>query len=88
MRHPLMVAAAAFALLAGCTTPEQRAAQAEQDYGELCRNKGYEARSEQWRACVETEAMNAALAAQRDHEREFLRRHDCIDPKLGCSPTR
>jgi hypothetical protein len=71
-------------LLAACATPQDRAAQAEKDYGALCEKRGHAQGSEQWRACVQTEDMNAALATQQDYEQRYLRKRDCIDPKLGC----
>ena len=58
MRKFFMVCAGAL-LLAGCSTPEQRAAamQAEMDrmmqvYGPACSKLGYPASSDQWRNCV------------------------------------
>lgn len=58
MRH-LIVAGVGALLLAGCTTPEQKAAnmQAEvnrmmQIYGPACSKLGYAANSDQWRDCV------------------------------------
>ena len=76
--------------VAGCTmTPEQRAAQAERDYGALCEKRGLAAGTEKWRACVETESLNAALATQRAYDERFLRQHDCVTPLTGCgTPSR
>jgi hypothetical protein len=71
-------------LAVACTTPAQRTAQAEADYGPRCEKLGYAKDSEKWRLCVENADMNAALATQRPYDREFLRKHDCIDPKFGC----
>jgi hypothetical protein len=71
-------------LVAACATPQQRAAQAAADYGARCEKLGHAKDSEQWRACVQNEDMNAALATQRAYDREFLRKHDCVDPKVGC----
>lgn len=71
-------------LVAACATPGQRAAQAEAEYGARCEQLGHAKDSEQWRVCVENEDMNAALATQRAYDREFLRKHDCVDPKFGC----
>ena len=71
--------------IAACTmTPEQRQAQAERDYGPVCDKKGLTRGSEKWRACVETEALNASLATQRDYEQEMLRKRDCVSPLQGC----
>lgn len=57
-RHGLLAAAAA-AALAGCATPQERAArmQAEIDqmvvvYGPACSRLGYPANSDPWRDCV------------------------------------
>lgn len=54
-----MMLAVVAALAAGCTTPQQRAAnmQAEIDqmmqiYGPACAKLGYTTNSDQWRACV------------------------------------
>lgn len=74
--------------LAACATSEQRAAQAEKDYGPVCEKRGLAPGSEKWRACVETEALNGSLATQRDYEQEMLRKRDCINPLMGCGPTR
>ena len=71
-------------MLSACATPQQRSAQAEPDYGALCEKRGHARGSDQWRACVQTEDMNAGLATQRAYEREFLRKRDCVDPKFGC----
>ncbi|MGH8789623.1 MAG: hypothetical protein ACREYA_31695 [Cupriavidus necator] len=53
--HLLVLAA----LLAGCATPAQRAAQAEHEvdqmiqvYGPACEKLGYQANSDPWRGCV------------------------------------
>ena len=75
--------------IAACATPEQRAAQAERDYGPVCDKRGLARGSEKWRACVETESLNAGLATQRAYEQDFLRQRDCVDPRAGCGgPTR
>ena len=71
-------------VLAACAAPHDRAAQAEKDFGALCEKRGHARGSDQWQACVQTEDMNAGLATQRTYDREFLRKRDCIDPKLGC----
>jgi hypothetical protein len=76
-------------LAAACVTPEQRAVQAEAEYGARCEKLGHAKNSEQWRVCIHNEDMNAALATQRAYDREFLRKHDCVDPKFGCdTPAR
>ena len=69
MRHVLIAGLAALAL-AGCATPEQRAAemQAEMNqmmfiYGPACAKLGYTANSDQWRNCV------LQLSAKEDAER-------------------
>lgn len=58
MRNIVMLGLAGL-LLAGCTTPEQKAAQmqAEMDkmmtmYGPACAKLGYSSNSDQWRNCV------------------------------------
>lgn len=58
MRKLIMAGVGAL-LLAGCTTPEQKAAsmQAEMNemmavYGPACTRLGYAANSDQWRSCV------------------------------------
>ena len=55
----LIIAAASALLLAGCTTPQERAAkmQAEMDrimveYGPACAKLGYAQNSDPWRNCV------------------------------------
>jgi hypothetical protein len=69
MRRLLLVCAGAL-VLAGCTTPEQKAAnmQAEmnrmmQIYGPACSRLGYAANSDQWRDCV------LSLSAKEDANR-------------------
>ncbi|MDL2357747.1 MAG: hypothetical protein QFF03_21045 [Pseudomonadota bacterium] len=54
-----MIAAAGALLLAGCTTPQERAArnQADMDrimveYGPACIRLGYAANTDQWRNCL------------------------------------
>lgn len=56
MRRFILVAALA---LAGCSTPQERAARVQADmerdmavYGPACLRLGYTAGSDQWRACV------------------------------------
>jgi hypothetical protein len=71
-------------VLAACATPQQRAAQAEKDYGPTCEKRGYAQDSDKWRACVQTEDLNAGLATQRDYEQQYLKKRDCVDPKFGC----
>ena len=58
MRQLLIVAASAL-LLAGCTTPQERAARKQADmdrivveYGPACVRLGYQANSDPWRNCV------------------------------------
>ena len=74
--------------IAACATPEQQRAQAEKDYGPVCEKRGLAPGSEKYRACVETEALNASLATQRNYEQEMLRKGDCVSPLMGCGPTR
>lgn len=69
MRRYIMACVGAL-LLAGCTTPEQKAAamQAEMDrmmlvYGPACTKLGYPANSDPWRNCV------LHLAAKDDIDR-------------------
>lgn len=69
MGHAIKVFAATL-LLAGCTTPQQQAAnmQAEMDkmmlvYGPACSKLGYATNSDQWRGCV------LQLSAKEDIER-------------------
>lgn len=64
MRRLILCAALA---LAGCATPQERAARAQADmerdmtlYGPACLRLGYSADSDQWRACV------LQLAAKED----------------------
>jgi hypothetical protein len=71
--------------LAACATPEQRAAQAERDYGPVCEKQGHARNSEKWRACIETESLNASLATQRNYEQELQRKRDCVSPLQGCA---
>ena len=79
----------ALLLFAGCTTPEQRGAQAAEAFGPRCEKLGHSRDSEAWRACVRSEEMNEALATQRAYDQDFLRKRDCIDPRFGCaSPMR
>ena len=58
MRQLIIVAASAF-LLAGCATPQERAARKQADmdrivveYGPACIRLGYQANSDPWRNCV------------------------------------
>lgn len=55
----LIIAAASALLLAGCTTPQERAARMQADmdriiveYGPACVRLGYQANSDQWRNCL------------------------------------
>jgi hypothetical protein len=55
----LPVSIAFIGLLAGCATPEQQAAHAQQEmertmaiYGPACERLGYQANTDQWRNCV------------------------------------
>lgn len=76
------------ALGACAATPEQRAAEAERDFGPICDKKGLARGSEQWRACVETESLNDALAKQRAYDREAVRKRDCaVGPLFPCDPA-
>jgi hypothetical protein len=59
MKNPVFAALAIVAALAGCATPEQRAAQwqAEVDqmitvYGPACEKLGYKPDSDPWRECL------------------------------------
>lgn len=58
MRQLIIVAASAL-LLAGCTTPQERAARMQADmdriiveYGPACTRLGYQANSDGWRNCL------------------------------------
>lgn len=69
MKHAIKLCVAAL-LLAGCTTPQQQAAnmQAEMDkmmliYGPACSKLGYATNSDEWRGCV------LQLSAKEDMER-------------------
>lgn len=69
MRHFTTVCLAALAL-AGCSTPEQRAADMQAEmarmmyvYGPACAKLGYPANSDQWRNCV------LQLSAKEDAQR-------------------
>ena len=77
-----------FTLAACAMTPEERMAQAERDYGATCEKRGFARGSDKWRACVESEDLNAALAKQRAYEQDFLRQRDCVDPLTGCGGPR
>ncbi len=55
----LMVAVPVIAVLAGCATPAEQAAQAEQEvvqmiqiYGPACEKLGFSANTDPWRNCV------------------------------------
>lgn len=54
-----LICIAAAAILAGCATPADRAAQAQRDmdemiatYGPACERLGYKASSDTWRDCI------------------------------------
>ena len=82
MRYPTLLLVVA---LASCAAPEHRAAQIERDYGPVCEKQGHARDSEKWRACVETESLNAALATQRKYDEEMQRKRDCVSPLQGCA---
>ena len=57
--RPLTTFAASALLLAGCSTPQERAARLQADmdrviveYGPACSRLGYQANSDQWRNCL------------------------------------
>ncbi len=57
--RPFIVLAASTLLLAGCTTPQERAARMQADmdriiveYGPACSRLGYQANSDPWRNCL------------------------------------
>ncbi len=54
-------------------------------YGAYCERLGNARDTAGFRACVETQALNAAVAgAQRHYERQLIRRTDCVDPRFAC----
>lgn len=75
--HKLMTMLLGALLLAGCTTPRQRAASAQAEvegmmvvYGPACSTLGYLANSDQWRKCV------LQLSARDDLQRYGYPHHD------------
>lgn len=42
-------------LLAGCATPEQRAANAIARFGPYCEKLGYQTNTDSWRSCIQGE---------------------------------
>jgi hypothetical protein len=75
-------------LAAACAGPLTPAADATERYGQHCARQGHAPGSEGFRACVETEDINAQLAVQRDYDRKLLRRTDCVDPRIACDSPR
>ena len=55
-------------------------------YAKRCEQQGHKPGTDAWRACIESEDLNAGIARQRAYDDKALRRLDCIDPKLGCAP--
>lgn len=43
-------------LLAGCATPEQRAARAIERYAPFCEKLGFKANTDPWRQCIQQQA--------------------------------
>ena len=76
------------ALAACAMNPEERAAQAEREFGATCEKQGFARGSEKWRACVDDADLKAAVARQRAYEQDFLRQRDCVEPLAGCGGQR
>lgn len=79
----LMGAVATFATLAGCATPEQKAAAVQADvdqmiatYGPACDRLGYKATDDKWRDCV-------LRLAQRDERRYSYYRYPVTTSCIG-----
>lgn len=73
--------------LAGCAATERGRADVGAGYAARCEKQGHPAGSDAWRACIQTEDLNASLATQRAYDQKLLRRLDCIDPRIACSPA-
>jgi hypothetical protein len=83
----LRVFVAAFLLvLTACATTDAAALRERALIEERCEKLGHVPGSEASQACIATEELNAALARRKDYSERLLRRLDCIDPKLSCSP--
>lgn len=74
-------------VLAGCAATERGRDHVEAEYAARCEKQGHAAGGDAWRACIRTEDLNAALATQRAYDQKLLRRLDCIDPRIACSPA-
>ena len=69
---------------AGCGTTDKLAAQEAAQYAAQCEKQGHKRDSESWRACIQTEELNAELATRRAYDRKLLRKLDCVDPRFAC----
>lgn len=70
---------------AGCTTAATAPDPATL-YGAACEQKGYARETAEWRGCVESEALNAALRTQKEYDDRLMRQRDCIGPLMPCPP--
>jgi len=70
--------------VAGCATPASLQAQDAARYAAHCEKQGHKPNTDAWRACIQTEELNAGLATQRAYEQKLLRKLDCVDPRFGC----
>lgn len=55
-------------------------------YGKQCEKQGHAPNTDAWRACLQSEELNAAIATQRAYDQKALRRLDCIGPLMACPP--
>jgi hypothetical protein len=86
LRQCATVVLATFA--AACAGPLTPTPDAAERYGQHCERLGHARGSEGFRACVETEDINAQLAVQREYDRKLMRRMDCVDPRIACDSPR
>jgi hypothetical protein len=82
----LFIALSILFIVAGCATPDDHGIDAIDRYGPHCEKLGHRAGSDAWTACIKTEDLNAAIAAQRALDQKLLRRLDCVDPRVACDP--
>ena len=82
----LALAALAALACAGCATSNAMTPQEHALYSKRCAQQGHKPDTDAWRACIETEDLNAGIARQRTYDDNVLRRLDCVDPRLGCAP--
>ena len=72
---------------AGCAASGHAVADPAALYGKQCEKQGHAPDTEAWRACLQSEELNAAIATQKSYDQKALRRLDCISPLMGCAPA-